>query len=237
MAATWGLVTKGVLYAMIDDKYESKLTLGVTKDGDLIVPKQPFNVIVDINGTAPTPNPMIAPDAISLDVVFWPQTDNYREPNRTCFSSSMAMIVKRLNPGGISTDDQYLKCVCGIGDTTDPTAQTNALNKFGIEGSYSQTLDFNVLDKELALGYAVGIGILHRGPLNAPTGGHWIVCRGHNGDKSIYYFNDPYGSLGDGYQGKVENGKNVGYSRDVLKARWTAEGKNSGWGMICRKKA
>lgn len=176
------------------------------------------------------------PKEVNLPVPFWKQTDNYRDGNRTCFSSSMAMVVEFLAPEKLKGDDEYVKTVFSIGDTTDPTVQVKALAKHGIEGTYRQNMDFADLDKELAGGFPVGIGILHRGPSDAPTGGHWIVVKGKTSDGLAYYCNDPYGSIGDGYQGDAENGNNVQYSVNMLRKRWTADGAGSGWGMTCRKK-
>jgi hypothetical protein len=176
------------------------------------------------------------PQEVLLSVPYWKQTDNYRDANRTCFSSSMAMLIETLLPNELPDDDTYVETVFSIGDTTDPNVQVQALSKHGVQGTYRQDMGFDDLDKELEAGYAVGIAILHRGPLRAPTGGHWLVARGYNKEKTGYYCNDPYGSILDGYQGEVENGKCVLYPRDLLKARWTVEGANSGWGMTCRPK-
>lgn len=173
---------------------------------------------------------------IKLAVPFWQQTDNYRDANRTCFSSSMAMIVEFLSPEKLTGDNDYVETVFSIGDTTDPIVQVKSLAKYGIIGTYRQNMDFADIDKELLAGFPVGIGMLHRGTLDAPTGGHWIVIIGKTADGQSYICNDPYGSLMDGYQGDVTNGKGVHYAVSILKKRWTAEGKNSGWGMACRKK-
>lgn len=196
-----------------------------------------------VQPAAPQPAVVAAPVAtkksgkVLLSVPYWKQTDNYRDAARTCFSSSMAMIVEFLNKDALTGDDQYVKTVFNIGDTTDPNVHLKALPYYGVEGTYRQNMGFDDLDEELYAGYPVGIGILHHGPLSAPSGGHWMVCRGRNEDGSGYYMNDPYGSLLDGYQGPVENGQCVQYSKEILKARWTAEGGSSGWGMTCRKKA
>jgi hypothetical protein len=173
---------------------------------------------------------------INLGVPFWQQTDNYRDANRTCFSSSMAMIVEFLSPEKLAGDNDYVETVFNIGDTTDPIVQVKSLAKYGIIGTYRQNMDFADIDKELLAGFPVGIGILHRGTLDAPTGGHWLVIIGKTADGQFYICNDPYGSINDGYQGDVLNGKGVKYSVAMLKKRWTAEGASSGWGMTCRKK-
>jgi hypothetical protein len=173
---------------------------------------------------------------IKLLVPFWKQTDNYRDGNRTCFSSSMAMIVEFLVPEKLKGDDDYVKTVFSIGDTVYPDVQVKALAHYGIVGTYRQNMDFADLDAELAAGYPVGIAILHRGPADNPTGGHWFVVIGKTADGEGYYCNDPYGSIGDGYQGAVENGAGVQYSKAMLKKRWTVEGSGTGYGMTCRKK-
>jgi hypothetical protein len=238
----WGLLTKdGILYEMEGEFYTSKLTLSKTDDGDFRIPPQPHTIIFDVNGTAPVPSPNPIParktsGGVLIEGEYWKQTDNYRDAQRTCFSSSMAMITEKLNPPELEGDDEYVQTVFSIGDTTDPSVQVEALSRHGINGTYSQTMDFDLLDSELYQGYLVGVAILHRGPLEAPTGGHWIVCNGRSQTGDKYRFHDPYGSLMDGYQGDVENGKNVWYSRDILKARWTADGPGSGWGMTCRQK-
>jgi len=55
------------------------------------------------------------------------QRDNYRDANRTCFSSSCAMLLKFLKPGSIKTDDDYIKVVFTFGDTTEGSTQIATL--------------------------------------------------------------------------------------------------------------
>jgi Papain-like cysteine protease AvrRpt2 len=237
---TWGLYKDGVLYDMDGEFYAAKLTVKKTQTGDPILPSRPHAIIFDLDNNADVPGPMgvkAKPQGALLTVPYWKQTDNFRDANRTCFSSSMAMITEYLKPDELPDDDTYVETVFSIGDTTDPNVQVKALAHHGIIGTYRQKMDFYLLDIELYGSFPVGVAILHRGPLNAPTGGHWIVCTGVSADGSKYRFNDPYGSLMDGYQGAVENGKDVWYSREILVARWTADGPGSGWGMTCRKKA
>ena len=168
-----------------------------------------------------------------LDVPFFPQTDNYRDANRTCNSSSCAMCLEYFKPGplkGAKGDDAYVQKVFAVGDTTDHTVQTRVLESYGIRSKFSYNLKFSDLDREISEGRPVVIGILHRGPLSNPTGGHMIVVIGktQSGD---YVVNDPYGSLNDGYTGAVSNGKGVVYKRSDLSRRWCPAG-NDGWGRI-----
>lgn len=169
-----------------------------------------------------------------LDNFPWfPQTDNYRDANRTCNSSACAMCLEYFKPGtlkGPKGDDAYVQKVFSIGDTTDHMVQTRALASYGIQSSFSYSLAFADLDRELAAGRPVVIGILHRGTISNPTGGHMVVVIGKTpaGD---YIVNDPYGSLNDGYTGAVTNGKGAVYRRSELARRWCPGG-NDGWGRI-----
>lgn len=174
------------------------------------------------------------PKSDKLNVPFFSQTDNYREPNRTCNSSSCAMCLEYFKPGtlkGMQGDDTYIRTVFSIGDTTDHVVQTKALLKYGVKSRFSYNLDFNDLDKELSANRPVVIGILHRGTLVNPTGGHMIVVIGKT-PKGDYIVNDPYGDLYDGYTGPVGKGNGVIYERRVLEKRWTVEGPKTGWGRV-----
>lgn len=176
------------------------------------------------------------PKSSILNVPYYPQTDNYRDANRTCNSSSCAMCLEFLKPGtlkGAKGDDAYVQKVFAIGDSTDHSVQTKVLSSYEIKSTFSYNLSFSDLDRELAAGRPVVIGILHRGTLQNPTGGHMIVCIGKTSDGKGYVFNDPYGSLNDGYSGPVTNGKGAIYSKEVLTYRWLEGGKDkTGWGRI-----
>lgn len=173
-----------------------------------------------------------------LTVPYYPQTDNYRDANRTCNSSSCAMVLEYFKPGtlkGAQGDDAYVQKVFAIGDSTDHAVQTKVLDNYGIKSRFSYNLGFSDLDRELSAGRPVVIGILHRGSLSAPTGGHMVVVIGKKGDD--YVVNDPYGSLNDGYTGPVTNGRGVVYKKSDLQYRWLEKGKDkTGWGRIFEAK-
>ncbi|WP_019500817.1 C39 family peptidase [Pseudanabaena sp. PCC 6802] len=165
-----------------------------------------------------------------LGVPFYPQTDNYTMPDRTCNSSSCAMAAKFLG-ANISGDDEYLAKVLEYGDTVSHEAQTLALKFYGLESIWRTDLGFTDIDTQLAHGKPVPIAILHRGTEEAPTGGHVICVIGRHED-GAYVCHDPYGDLKDGYLSAVENGRSVVYSRKIFKSRWLPEGFRSGWGRI-----
>ena len=149
-----------------------------------------------------------APKTSILAVPFYPQTDNYALASKTCNSSSCAMVLEFLKPGtlkGVKGDDDYLRKVLAIGESTDHNVQTKVLESYGVYSTWKQTLSFTDLDRELGLGKPVVIGILHRGTLSAPTGGHIIVVIGKTADGNSYVVNDPYGNLLDGYTTDVYN--------------------------------
>lgn len=167
-----------------------------------------------------------------LEVPYYPQTDNYTNAERTCNSSSCAMCLEYFKPGtlkGIKGDDAYVQKVFQVGDTTDHTVQTKVLESYGVKSHFSYNLTFADLDSELAAGKPVVIGILHRGPISAPRGGHMCVVIGKKGED--YVVNDPYGDLNDGYSSDVYNGRGAVYKKSELKARWCPNG-NDGWGRI-----
>ena len=180
-------------------------------------------------------NPAYKPEEpeLALPVPFYPQTDNYTQPERTCNSSSCAMALEYFRPGtlhGPKGDDAYLRKVFSEGDTVDHSVQTKVLEDYGIKSAFKYDLTFEDLDRELAAKRPVVIGILHLGSIHQPKGGHMIVVVGKN--KYGYICHDPYGDLYDGYTSSVYNGKSVVYEKHVLEARWTVEGPGSGWGRI-----
>ena len=165
----------------------------------------------------------------------YPQTDNYTLANSTCNSSSCAMALEFLKPGtlkGAKGDDAYLRKVLALGSSTDHNVQTKVLESYGVYSTWKQNLSFADLDREISLGKPVVIGILHRGSLNYPTGGHILVVIGKSADSNSYIVNDPYGNLMDGYTTDVYNGKGALYSKYVLEKRWTVDGPNTGWGRV-----
>jgi hypothetical protein len=170
-----------------------------------------------------------------LNVPYFSQRDNYRDASRTCFSSSCAMLCKFLKPNSINGDDDYIKYVFSIGDSTDASVQVQTLKHFGVSARFATNLSFATLDSLLSQGIPVPVGILHHGPSSAPTGGgHYIIVIGKEGEN--YVCQDPWGEI-DNATGTYPstNGNHVKYSKNLLKARWTVEGDGTGWGIVASR--
>lgn len=187
---------------------------------------------------------IIIPTQINLDLPWYPQTDSTTShANRMCFSSSVSMCASYQSKAfrnkftGTNADDQYLNYLhSNFGDTTDPNAQVRCLKSLGLNATFRTDLSLAEAINLLKNGIPLTIGFLHRGSEYSPSGGgHYAALKGFNSDQNMFYLNDPFGSLHDGYRGSVENGFNVSYSRATLNNRWTVEtpGKDSkcGWGL------
>lgn len=173
----------------------------------------------------------VHPSKLILDVPYYSQRDNYRDANRTCFSSSCAMLLKYLKPDSIKGDDDYIRTVFKVGDTTEAWVQLEALKRFGLSASFKQNCGWSDIDSLLTKGIPVPIGILHHGPVTAPTGtGHWLIIVGRTEDNSAYIVNDPWGEL-DLITGTYinTNGAKLKYSKKNLGPRFMPEGPGSGW--------
>lgn len=174
-----------------------------------------------------------------LNVPYYSQRDNYTQASRTCFSSSCAMLCKFLKPASIKGDDDYLREVLKRGDTTDASIQVQTLKHFSVSSRFVTNLSFSTLDSLLARGIPVPVGILHKGPSSAPSGGgHWIIVIGKEIDAKApggcwYVVNDPWGEINNSTGTYTStNGSKLKYSRNLLKARWTVEGDGTGWGIV-----
>ena len=169
-----------------------------------------------------------------LQVPWQSQNDNasgtgYRE----CFSSSMAMIA--MYWGKVANDDEYNRIRSKYGDTTDASAQLAALRSLGLNPSFVTNASTQTLQNEIDNGRPVGVGWLHHGTPNAPSGGgHWSVVIGTY--ESGVIMNDPNGEadlVNGGYTSNL-NGANLKYSYKNWEPRWSPGGKNDGWCMIVK---
>ena len=181
--------------------------------------------------TKPAEKAEVLYDGLILPVPYQSQRDNYRDAGRTCFSSSCAMAAMYLRPGCIANDNDYIKKVFAIGDTTEAWVQVKALQQLGLKAAFKQNGNIEDLKQRIDQGFPCPVGILHQGPANAPTGsGHWICVIGYEEEKQRFVVHDPWGEI-DNYSGTYisTNGERLRYSYNLFKRRWTVDGPNTGW--------
>lgn len=177
-----------------------------------------------------------------LDAPYFSQRDSlilYEGRNhamRSCQSSSLAMMLEYMVPGtlhGANGDDDYLRTVFSYGDTTESTAQIQAMRRYGVDIKMRTDMSFEDIDSILKSGMVIPIGILHHGHVSNPYGGHWIVIIGKTADGKFYYVHDPYGEadLVNGGYNISASGKALKYSKENLGPRWRP-GNSGGWGYV-----
>lgn len=169
-----------------------------------------------------------------LKVQYFSQNDNstgtgYRE----CFSSTSAMIAAFY--GKVRTDDAYNAIRAKFGDSTDSQAQIRALRSLDLDARFVTNAAVGLLEGEILAGRPVGVGWLHQGPVQAPTGGgHWTLCIGFTPEAIV--MNDPNGEADMVAGGYVNhsNGAGIRYSRRNWLRRWEADGPGTGWALLVK---
>lgn len=169
-----------------------------------------------------------------LPVPFFAQQDNGPEGWRQCQTSSIAMCLAYLKTPNITDDRDYLKVVERHGDTTSQEAHRQALQELGVRARFRQDLTPTELMAEIKAGYPVAIGILHHGPVAAPSGGgHYITVRGFT--DTAWLVHDPYGELdlvNGGWASQSHTaGMDQSYSFRNLNPRFMPGG-SGGWGWL-----
>ena len=182
--------------------------------------------------------PLTATTAIELPVPYYAQNDSSTgQGPRMCFSSSCAMAAEFLRPGCLTSgpgqpDDRYLAIVQRHGDTTDAQAQIQALAELGITARLRTDGRMEDLITQLQRRIPVPVGWLHKGPVQAPSGGgHWSVVVGWDPQRQVLRIHDPNGEAdltAGGYVSDI-GGKGQLYSRRNWGRRWMVEGDGSGW--------
>ena len=188
----------------------------------------------------PAPKEPLIPKATNPLTGFpwFPQLDNGPEGWRQCQSSSLAMCLAYLGVGGIRDDLDYVKVVKRYGDTTSQAAHQQALKTLGVKARFVQNCTASQAEAENKAGLPVCMGILHNGPVTAPTGGgHWIPCYGYDATNGgSWIVNDPFGEINLVAGGWSRIGENSGrgqrYSYRNLNPRWLVEGPASGWAWL-----
>ena len=187
---------------------------------------------------APTPKPLpkkTNKGAVALALPFFDQTNDGPDGWRHCQSSAIAMNLAYLGVPGIKDDLDYLKVVQRHGDSTEQAAHAAALAELKAPGRFMTSCSVERAKAELDKGFGLAFGILHHGPVSAPSGGgHYIAIRGY--DATGWLVHDPYGELdlvrgGWARQGQGA-GRNQHYSFANTNPRWLLEGPSSGWAWI-----
>jgi hypothetical protein len=172
----------------------------------------------------PAPGVLLHPNPL-VGVPRFSQRDSAQR-DRTCFSSSCAMLLEAIKPGtlkGANGDDTYLAVVQRFGDTTDANTQLRALAHYGVTARLVQNADFQLIEQQITRGIPVPCGYIHRGPVARPTGsGHWLIVYGHT--PSHVVVNDPWGEP-DLIHGTTLNGNGMGlrFSRLNFGKRWMVQ--------------
>ena len=145
----------------------------------------------------PTPNKPAGPNPLTGIPRFTQRDSQWiAQRDRTCYSSTNAMLVEYLKPGtlkGPNGDDAYIAKLNSLGgETTDWTSQQRTLASFGIKARLIQNADWNLIEEQINAGRPVPVGYLHRGPIWGPRGGgHWCLCYGAT--KGQAWISDPWG--------------------------------------------
>lgn len=184
--------------------------------------------------------------SIRLDVPYFGQIDNdtryFGNGTRQCCMTSNAMAAnfilktwrlesleqraKRL--GFFEAESAYGEVLKNYGDSTDHTANTAALRKFGLDSYFSTSLSVEnaiaSLDKRLPM--PVG--------LHYKSSGHIVCLVGYDLDQEFFWVHDSYGiraGIADYYEAiGGQSGKYDKYSFQTMKSLWSSA--SDGWGRV-----
>jgi len=201
------------------------------------------------SGTAATPTrppkSPAKPGLLQLPVPYLSQNDSTTgQGSRMCFASTCAMAAAYLKPGCLDGaaqhDDHYLKLVQRHGDTTDASAQVEALRSLGLRARFRTDGCIDHLIAQLKRGIPCPVGWLHKGPVSAPSGGgHWSLVIGWDPAKRQFLMHDPNGEadlINGGYvTTAIGSGEAQRYSERNWGRRWMVEGAGSGWWIELQK--
>jgi hypothetical protein len=182
---------------------------------------------------------------INLQVPYLCQRDSVTAQGpRMCFSSTCAMAAANLKPGCLAgtgqLDDHYMGLLQRHGVITDAAAQIRTLRSLGIQAELRPDGRIEQLIAQPRLGIPVPVGWLHKGPVNAPSGGgHWSLVVGWDPTRRAVLMHDPNGEadlVGGGYVfTSIGSGRSQRYSEQNWGRRWMVEGVGSGWWLELAK--
>lgn len=209
-------------------------------NGPKTAPKRSEQV-ADRLPNCPLETPQEADTAPSRQFIYYAQSDNKKMPERTCFSSCCAMLLKYYSPDSIDSDDEYIDKVLSIGDTAEAATQIKALQSYGLDPVYQTNWHLERLKRAVCgkTGQPIACGILHRNNYLTPDeGGHWIVVTDYNYGTGEFTVQDPASSVYDWKNGiylSDKPGRNQKWPEDALFYRWSVNAKHGhhrdGWIM------
>lgn len=162
----------------------------------------------------------------NLDIPYFSQRDNTRDPYRTCNVTSVAMCLSYLGHlpkrAGEQLEDELDRYVAAKGwsrYTHDHLARL--VQHYGYKDKFVVNASWNQLKYHLASGYPViTAGMFTKS-------GHILVLRGFNETEKCFYVNDPFGEwFASGYQNK--SGENLKYSYNMIQ-RLSMAGTGAAW--------
>ncbi len=143
---------------------------------------------------------------IKLPVTYRSQVDNEEitgkdgtvwYANRQCNTTSNTMLADYLLGGALSKlakdknfpepESIYMRVVRKYGDTTDHSAQTQALKELQIESYFSYSLSLQDILTSLVAGIPVVVGLEYK------QSGHIVLVVGHDPVAKMWLIHDPYG--------------------------------------------
>jgi hypothetical protein len=170
-------------------------------------------------------NPLVRP--------YCSQLDNGPNGWRQCQTSSIAMELIGIKTPKILDDLDYLRVVQKYGDTTLQQSHIGALKELGVPHKFSNTWGGpDVIKAAIDSGKGFVAGLLHHGPVTAPSGGgHYVLIYGYT--STAWKVHDPYGELdlvsGGWANRAIGSGKAVTYSFKNFNPRWNYKGEQWGW--------
>lgn len=180
--------------------------------------------------TPPTPPPPVRTPA------YFSQRDNGADRDRTCFTSTAAMLAEMVKPGCIGTGNadytSYYQRVKRYGDTTDAAAQVQALAELGIRARLVTNGDQKLIDQQVKRWGGLAVGWIHRGAVNhldPNCVGHWGLI--YAADQTHLMLHDPQGEpdLVNGGFVPGKAGAAVRCTRARFAKRWEVRRVAAGW--------
>lgn len=183
---------------------------------------------------------------MKLPVPYFSQIDNdsnlFGDGSRQCCMTSNAMaanfiladrglesLSQRAKRLGLNEPESaYGQILNKYGDTTDHTANTQALTELGLQSYFSTSLSIENAIASLDNKLPMPIGLHYK------NSGHIVCLVGYDFDKQFFWVHDPYGiraGRADYYEAiGGQSGKYDRYSFGIMKELWASQG--DGWGRV-----